>query len=370
MFRLSLWSALFLLRISQGGAWVPTPSNAPACIRTACLGATLALSNAAYAADIPIREVAMDTNVPSILQTVHGNRKTIVSSLRQVTGPSGALEQVYSPNRRSLNDLYSPVQTSIGNQQTLLSSTQDLTGTATSVSVALPSDNPAVGSTILPQDNFLTYTIQSPLLSRLPLLESTSAVLVAATQTSFWDLPFVFQPLPLYEFSNKNVIGGTAFALGSIYAVSYSYYQNSVAGEEAEAQRKREAMAAKQKQQQVDAKKVKQDKEPTTTVDDAKEEDLSTEKEVLVAAAVAVPAMSRDEELAVEKARAAVEKAKREDASTARLERNRHVQVELEEEDYDTNVEEEEIVEERVSKRKKSLWKFWRWMKRDYNVES
>jgi len=264
------WIFLLLASLAASQALAPAPwrSAVPLCIGTACLEATLALGNPAFALDT--REVTMDAKLPFFIQIVQDNHKTLLPiSLCQLTAaPSEALGQV-------------------------------------------------------------------------------STIMALAEQVFFWDRTFFLQPFPgISEFTNENVAGGMALGLGALYGISYAYYQYAIAEEEAEAQRKKEAMAAKKRTAAVKKKAAVATTTPTTTPTENKE----------VPVAVAVPAMSAAEELAVEKARARVEEAKRFNYAARAAERKREIE-ELEK-SFEVNVVAQE--EEEVSKRKRPWWKFWR----------
>lgn len=179
-----------------------------------------------------------------------------------------------------------------------------------------------------------------PLPSRFPPLQSTMTL--AQTQTvSFWNQPFFLQPVPkLYVFTNENIAGGSGLALGAVYGVSYAYYQYSIAQEEAAAQKKKEAVTAKRR---AAATNVVEEPETIETV---------SEQEPVT---VASPSMTKQEEMALEKARAAVERAKRFDMAARMAERNKYLEeVDLEPSHLDIDVEEETVP-------KKRWWTFWRW---------
>lgn len=329
--RLYLAAFALLLRVSQALLLAPHPSDVAACIGTACLGATLALGDAAYAADtINARESTIDKDLPSLIRSVRDNRQTLSSSIRQLTGPSEALQQVYSP----------------------------------AIKVRTPTD--------------IRGTIQSPLLPQFSFSQSASTT-VMAQAPPFGDRPFSLLPIPnQYQFTSKNVVGGSALALGALYAVSYGYYQNAILQEEAEARKRKEAMAAKREAaaaaKEAAAEEVLEVEEEV--VEDMEEEEQEMEEEEAIVeevpVAVTVPPLSPEEELALEKARAAVEKAKRSGLNAMTTERNRKVNEEELESDSETSVIVQEDEEDgnddddEPPLKRKPLWKFWRWMKRNY----
>lgn len=226
------------------------------------------------------------------------------------------------------------------------------------LAAALSFGDPAVAYNLGSREHTMNAGASSSVIVRsASVQQQLSSTTTLASQAPFWDQPFVL--LPDYQLTNQNVAGGLALTLGAAYGLSFAYYQYSIAEEEAEAQRKKEAMAAKRKAAAA-TKKVALE----TT-----ERDLSTKEPLAVAAAVAtvvVPGMSSDEKLDVEKARAAVEKAKKFDFAARTAEKNREVKERMEEiEEDDIEVEDFEVEDEmleptRMSKR----LRFWRWLRR------
>lgn len=462
--KMSLSFALLLLGVSRALV-LPSPSDAATCIGTACLSVALAGAPAFASVDTTVvntREITIDANVPSLMKTIVDNRKALTTSLQQLTGPSQAIKEIYSPaavqvklptnvrgavrdalagevtavvngepvdvtvrskegslivqadstessfkdiltkpksneaspvdNPKALvvdADIRSILKTSFDNRKTLLATAKEFAGpvgtlnnfVSPSLSIQLPSDlkgaaqdalsgevsavvnGEPVGLIVLPQEDLLTVAIQSPSLPKLPLWESTSAI-AAKNQISFWERPFFLQP----QLTNKNIAGGSALALGAVYGGSFAYYQYTNAQEEKEAQEKKKAMAAKQKA--VAAKKAPDE----STKDEKSVAPVKTEaKPAVKVEKVAVPAMSQDEEIAVEKARAAVEQAKKFDVAARKVGRNKNVEEE-QEVSVDVAVLEEEQeteeVEERVRFRTRAWRKFGRWLKRNYATES
>lgn len=466
--KMSLSFALLLLGASHALLVLPSPSDAATCIGTACLSVALAGAPAFASVDttaVNTREITIDANVPSLMKTVVDNRKALTTSLQQLTGPSQAIKEIYSPaavqvklptnvrgavrdalagemtavvngepvdvtvrskegslivqadsvessfkdiltkpksneaspvdNPKALvvdADIRSILKTSFDNRKTLLATAKEFAGpvgtlnnfVSASLSVQFPSDlkgaaqdalsgevsavvnGEPVGLIVLPQEDLLTVAIQSPSLHKLPLWESTSAI-AAKNQISFWERPFFLQPLSK-QLTNKNIAGGSALALGAVYGGSFAYYQYTNAQEEKEAQQKKKAMAAKQKA--ASAKKASdepaKDEKSVAPVKTQKKPAVKVEK-------VAVPAMSQDEEIAVEKARAAVEQAKKFDVAARKVGRNKNVEEEQEVSVDVAILEEEqetEEVEERVRFRTRAWRKFGRWLKRNYATES
>ena len=310
LLRLSLILAL-LSASSQALMMAPTPSDAPfiwfaSCLGTAWLGA---LGDPSLVA-LEMRDVSMDA--PCLIQTVDGNRETSLSSTSVATQ-----HQWWAMGSSSLQ---------AGTKQ-----------------YSLAVDKARISPTM----NVDVRDMQA-LSTVMTSLPSTLVTSSTEDDVSFGKRSFFLQPVPsLYTLTNENVVGASALGLGAIYGVSYAYYQYSIANEEAEAQRKKEKAA----QTRTTAAK-----ETAAAMETTEKE----EEEAIQQVVVTFPAMSKEEEIAVEKARAAVERAKRFDLAARTAERKREVEQ---------SVVVHEEGEETKPRRKRSWWKFWRRVKSKANED-
>lgn len=307
---------LVLLGASETHAWLaPTrPTNLQSsfwsnCLGTACLGATLALGDPSFA--LETRDVPM--NAQYLMKNANDSRETVSTT---VLHPQWniAVARSSSSSLHTWTTLGDNMSEKAHDLQQMMSHTVSTT----------------------PQyDSFLLY-------------HQSTLMLAAENDDSVWQRR---PPIPSL-MTNENVVGGVSLGLGIVYGISYAYYQYSTAQEQAQAQRKKEQAMAKKK---AAAKKA--------TVMAVK---TSIEKEAPVQqVAVMVPAMSREEEIAVERARAAVEQAKRFDLAARMRKQNREVQ----QVDTVEVVLHEKKEKELKSRRKQSWWKFWRRSKSRVNED-